>query len=118
MFRFRNHEQDGLLVGGLPGLFAGDDQLDRDYQVGDGQLGGNPVFFLYELQPLLCHAQAVWGLSFWCGGEHDQSDVVQLGPGRSPSPSFGPKQNTKLTFNHPPTTTTHHRKLLRQFQAR
>ena len=30
--------------------------------------------------------------------------IVQLGPG--PSPSFGPKQNTKLTLDHPPTT--HH----------
>ena len=32
--------------------------------------------------------------------------IVQLGPGPSPSPSFGPKQNTKLTLDHPPPT--HH----------
>ena len=30
--------------------------------------------------------------------------IVQLGPGLSPSPSFGPKQNTKLILYHPPTS--------------
>ena len=57
------HEQDGLLVG--------DDHLARDFRVGDGQLEGKPAFF-YELQPLLCHAQSVWGLSFCCEGELGQ----------------------------------------------
>ena len=49
----------------------GDDQLNSGVQVGDEQLGENQVLF-YEQQPLPCHAQAVWGLSFWCEGDHGQ----------------------------------------------
>ena len=45
-----DHHQEGLLEGGQPGLLVGDEQLEEDGLVEDGQLGGIPVFFC-ELQP-------------------------------------------------------------------
>ena len=66
-----DHQQEGLLEGGQPGLLVGDEQLEEDGLVEDGQLGGIPVFFC-ELQPSSCLSQAVWDLSFWCGGEYGE----------------------------------------------
>ena len=69
-----DHQQEGLLEGGQPGLLVGDEQLEEDGLVEDGQLGGIPVFFC-ELQPSSCLALAVWDISFWGGGEHYHHDL-------------------------------------------
>ena len=39
-----DHQQDSLLEGVQPGLLVGDEQLEGDCLVDDGQLRGNPVF--------------------------------------------------------------------------
>ena len=66
-----------MLEGGQPGLIVGEDQLEGDCLVEDGQLGGrgNPFSFC-ELQPLSCLSQAAWDLSFW--GEGGHGELFQL----------------------------------------